>query len=56
MLDRQPLYPLDENRRTTRAIHDWAQRWASARPMSDDMPVGTWNNVQKQAGLKDGDL
>ncbi|MGH2456674.1 MAG: type II toxin-antitoxin system HicA family toxin [Candidatus Limnocylindria bacterium] len=22
---------------------------------SDDMPPGTWNNVRKQAGLKDGD-
>lgn len=23
--------------------------------LGDDMPVGTWNNVQKQAGLKDED-
>lgn len=23
--------------------------------LGDDMPAGTWNNVRKQAGLKDGD-
>jgi len=23
--------------------------------LGDDMPPGTWNNVQKQAGLKDFD-
>ncbi len=36
MPDRPPVYLLEENRRTTRAIHDWAQRWASARPLEAD--------------------
>jgi hypothetical protein len=40
MPDRPPVYLLEENRRTTRAIHDWAQRWAAARPIStDDGPL-----------------
>ena len=36
MPERPPVYLLDENRRTTRAIHDWAQRWASSRPIQTD--------------------
>ncbi len=36
MPDRPPVYLLEENRRTTRAIHDWAQRWASARSVQTD--------------------
>ena len=36
MPDRPPVYLLEENRRTTRAIHDWAQRWVSARPIQTD--------------------
>ena len=36
MPERPPVYLLEENRRTTRAIHDWAQRWASDRPIQTD--------------------
>ena len=36
MPERPPVYLLEENRRTTRAIHDWAQRWASSRPIQTD--------------------
>ena len=35
MPERPPVYLLDENRRTTRAIHDWAQRWASVTSYPD---------------------
>ena len=36
MPERPPVYLLEENRRTTRAIHDWAQRWAAAPPIETD--------------------
>jgi hypothetical protein len=40
MPDRPPVYLLEENRRTTRAIHDWAQQWATNRPLeTDDAPL-----------------
>ncbi len=37
MPDRPPVYLLEENRRTTRAIHDWAQRWARSDPVQTDV-------------------
>jgi superfamily I DNA/RNA helicase len=36
MPDRPPVYLLEENRRTTRAIHDWAQQWATTQPIQAD--------------------
>ncbi len=36
MPERPPVYPLDENRRTTRAIHDWASRWVRSAPIQTD--------------------
>ncbi len=36
MPDRPPVYLLEENRRTTRAIHDWAARWARSDPIQTD--------------------
>ena len=40
MPDRPPVYLLQENRRTTRAIHEWAHRWAGSRPIeTDDGPI-----------------
>jgi predicted RNA binding protein YcfA (HicA-like mRNA interferase family) len=32
---------------------DRAGRVTVSGQLSDDMPPGTWNNVRKQAGLKD---
>jgi hypothetical protein len=36
MPDPPPIYLLEENRRTTLAIHDWAQHWVTARPVETD--------------------
>ena len=36
MPDRPPAYLADENRRTTRAIHDWATRWVRSAPIQTD--------------------